>query len=135
MHTRRRELIAAGLTSAGAVALGAERPAAQEGDAAILQGIRDDLRALRAACCDPPPEIDRIRGVQNAFLRSTSKYPDVIEVGTRYWEVVYDWLHRSPQPMDVTQLANGRYGMRFGFTTLVLRTDAAADYLGPAQER
>jgi hypothetical protein len=37
--------------------------------------------------------------------------------------------------MDMTQLANGRYGMRFGFTTLVLRTDAATAYLGPAQER
>jgi hypothetical protein len=135
MHTRRRELIAAGLTSAGVVALGAERPAAQETNTAVLQAIRDDLRALRAACCETPPEIDRIRSVQNAFLRSTTKYPDVIEVGIHYWEVVHDWLHRSPQPMDVTQLANGRYGMRFGFTTLVLRADAAADYLGPAQER
>jgi hypothetical protein len=136
MERRRRDVLAAALASAGAVAMSGEVVAAQESSNGVVLGaIRDELRALRAACCEPPGEVERIRGVQNTFLRSTGKYPDAIEIGTRLWEVVYDWLRESPHPMDVSQLPNGRYAMRFGFTTLLLRPDAPADFLGNALER
>jgi hypothetical protein len=134
MEKRRRELLTTALASAGVLAVVPQTAAAAD-DAQGLSEIRNELRALRETLRVPPGEVQRIRMVQNTFLRSTGKFPDVIEVGTHYWEVVHDWLRESPQPVDVTQLANGRYGLRFGFTMLMLRPDAPADFLGTAQER
>ena len=133
MEQRRRELLTAALASAGVLTAGTAAAAAD--DVQELREIRDELRALRERWREPPGEVERIRQVQNAFLRSTSRFPDVIEIGTRYWEVVHDWLRESPHPMDVSQLPNGRYGLRFGFTMLVLRPDAAPDFLGVGQDR
>ena len=67
--------------------------------------------------------------------RATGKYPESIEVGTQYWDVVYDWLRKFPQPAEAPQLANGRYTLRFGFTTLMLRPELPADFLGNPQDR
>ena len=137
MQHARRELLTAALASAGAVAHGAgpAHAAEEDGNAQVLGDIRRELQTIRAACCEVPGEVQRIRMTQNAFLRSTSKFPDMIDVGTHYWEAIYDWLRLSPQPVEVTQLPTGRYGMRFGFTILVLRPDAPEDFLGTAQDR
>jgi hypothetical protein len=137
METRRRELLTAALAGAGVMAHGRNSGVAaeDEGNAALLSEIREELRTIRAACCQTPGEVTRIRAVQNAYLRSTGKFPEIIEIGTHHWEVVHDWLRLAPQPLDVAQLANGRYGMRLGFTTLVLRPDAPADFVGTAQDR
>ncbi len=136
MEKRRRELLTTALASAGVLAAGPGRAAAAPLDdtQALLQ-IRDELRALRDNSREPPGEVIRIRQVQNTFLRATSKFPDAIEIGTRYWEVVSDWLHESPQPVEVSQMTNGRYAIRLGFTYLVLRPDVPPDYLGTGQDR
>jgi hypothetical protein len=134
MDAQRRELLAALVTGgvAGGNLAAAEASAAAQdgGEGAALLAIREELRLLRAGCPASCPEIDRIRDVQHTHLRAAGKYPDFIEVGTRYWETVFDWLRRQPQPVDATRMADGRYALRFGFTTLVLRPDASADYLG-----
>jgi hypothetical protein len=138
MNARRRELLAAALAGAGVMSQTAEADAAAANDdnARILGEIHDELREIRRAYFEVPREIQRIRDAQNTFLRATSKYPEIIEVGTQYWDVVSDWLRESPpQPAEAPQLANGRYTLRFGFTTLVLRPEVTADFLGNPQDR
>jgi hypothetical protein len=137
MNARRRELLAAALAGAGVMSQTAEADAAAANDenARILGEIHDELREIRRAYFEVPREIQRIRDAQNTFLRATSKYPEIIEVGTQYWDVVSDWLREFPQPAEAPQLANGRYTLRFGFTTLVLRPEVPADFLGNPQDR
>lgn len=131
MDARRRDLLAA-VVAGGVVGAGVTPSAAAQGgdDGPELAAIREELRLLRAGCPASCPEVDRVRDVQHTHLRATGKYPDFIEVGIRTWETIYDWLRRQPQPLDATRMADGRYALRFGFTTLILRPDTSPDYLG-----
>jgi len=42
----------------------------------------------------------------------------------------YDWHMRLQQPLVLGRDANGRYTMMLGFTALVLRQDAVANFIG-----
>ena len=134
----RRALMSAGI-AAGVVAMTPARPveAAQRGDSpdAVARAV-DDLRqeAVRQfEITDRTPwrMIGRIREQQRQWLRSTQKYPDFIEIGIDVWDQLNDWHVRGRQPLNMTRLADGRYAMLFSFTTLLLRVDAMADYVGP----
>lgn len=128
----RREAIA------GAVLAGVGAATVVEGgnpqDDVVLGQIRDDLRALLRQLATPPPEVVQVRNVQHTFLRAAGEYPAFIEVGVRYFDAVHDWLRQSPHRLEISRMADGRYGLRFDFTMLVLRPDAQPDYLGPASD-
>ena len=126
-HIGRREVIA------GAVLAGTAATSRAEGrqDEALLREIRDELRTLRQSIGSPPTEVALVRNVQHTYLRAAGKYPEVIEVGTRIFDAIHDWLRQTPQRLEISRLADGRYALRFDFTTLVLRPDAQPDYLGP----
>src|SRR5262245_15486117 len=62
--------------------------------------------------------VSRIRQQQNAWIRSTQKYPDLIDVGVDVWDNIYDWHVTHQQPVNMTRTADGRYAMVFMFTTL-----------------
>jgi len=76
--------------------------------------------------------VARVRQQQHMWMQSSRKYPDFIEIGIDVWDNVYDWHVAFQQPLNVTRLADGRYAMAFMFTTLLLRPDQSADFVGYA---
>jgi hypothetical protein len=74
--------------------------------------------------------VARIRQQQHTWMKATQKYPDFIEVGLDVWDNLYDWHVAHQQPVSMTRTADGRYAMVFMFTTLLLRPDQAADFVG-----
>lgn len=98
--------------------------------AKALEAIRSELRSQRDACTTGAcPELELIRQQQRLFLRSSRKYPDFIEVGLDVWERLYDWHVRNRQPIGIAQTPDGRLGLRFMLTTLVLVPEAQATFV------
>ena len=79
-------------------------------------------------------EIEQVREPMKAFLRQTGKYPDYIEVGTDIWHQVYDWHVRYQQPLTVTRGPEARYTILLYSTQVIMRTELAASYIGPAYD-
>ena len=50
------------------------------------------------------------------------------------WERLYDWHVRWQQPLNLSRLPDGQYGMTFMLTTLVLRPNMQASYIGPGYD-
>ena len=111
MSFPRRELLtgAALLGAAPAAAAGTQADGESETHR-LLGGILDELRSLRSGCPVTCGEIEQIPRAQHEYLRATGRFPEFIEVGSRYWELVYDWL-RARRPPD-RQLADGRRALR-----------------------
>jgi len=74
--------------------------------------------------------VGRIRTQQHTWIRATQKFPDFIEIGIDVWDNIYDWHVAHQQPLSMARTADGRYGMVFMFTTLLLRPEQATDYVG-----
>ena len=134
----RREMVGGGL-AAGLAALVTPGPARAEaqsrGDESgerIARAI-DELREafVRSQSCGPGPcsAIASIRAQQHNFLKANQKFPDFIDAGIDVWEAVYDWHVKNRQPINATRLADGRYGIVFMFTTIVLRAENTPNYL------
>jgi hypothetical protein len=106
--------------------------------AADLEGVSDSIDQLRRTVerqfanvyTDKWQGVAKIRQQQHTWMRSTQKYPDFIEVGLDVWDNIYDWHVVHQQPLSVTRTSDGRYSMVFMFTTLLLRPDQAADFVG-----
>jgi len=139
----RRTLVGAGLLaglgtlSASTVAAspaGAAAAAAAADDDQLVAGALGELRRALQQQIDfeqaPWRAIGRVREQQRTYLRASQKYPDFIEVGLQVWDSVYDWHVATQQPLSVARLADGRYAMTFGFSTLVLRHDLDAGHIG-----
>lgn len=137
----RRSLVNGGLV-AGVAALVAPSRVEAAGGAAAAGGGDDGTtsavhslnnsiqRLFDRANTEPWTGIQRIRKVQHDWLKSQQKYPDFVEVGLSVWDSVHDWAVRYQQPMSITRLDDGRYAMAFMFTTLLLRADMMADWIG-----
>jgi hypothetical protein len=128
----RRELVGgglvAGLAAMAAPARAETAAAAGEEDPLVARSV-DELRRvyeqqLRA------PNIDEVRRQLRSFLKAHQKYPDFIEVGADVWETVYDWHVRHQQPIVARMLGDGRYGITFMFTTIIMRPDQPDVYMG-----
>jgi hypothetical protein len=135
----RRNLVTGGLVGGVLGALGGgddptAAPAGAAGDVtedmvakivAAIAGLRTELQALKTF-----PEIAPIRDAQLTHLRANGKFPDYIEVGTGPWFSVHDWHIRWQQPLTLGRDNLGRYTLLFGQTSLIMRVDAAAAYMG-----
>jgi hypothetical protein len=79
------------------------------------------------------PAIEQLRREQQRHMEAFNKFPDSIEVGSAVWEDVWEWhvrvLQQQPGLIDT---ADGRYGLLFRRTLVVLRNDAPANYQGSA---
>ncbi len=97
----------------------------------VLQQIRNELRVEHARCtvtlC---PAVAQLRGLQHTFLKSTLKYPNFIEVGIAVWEQVHDWLLETRQAVVMGRQPDGQYTLVFGPTMLLLKPEAANDFVG-----
>jgi hypothetical protein len=133
---RRRDVVGGGLLT-GLVALMLPRSAAAEeqerGDDNIAEAI-DKLRAefVKAQECTlgPCATVAHIRSQQHVFLRANQKFPDFIDAGAEAWQAVYDWHVKNQQPITTTRLPDGRYGIAFMFTTIVLRYENTPNFIG-----
>jgi len=118
------------LTSMAALFAAAPAAAAQRGnDQELVDAVEELTQAVTAAVATSP-ELARIREQQRVFLKANQKYPDFMEVGLDVWESVYDWHVRHNLPIDARRSGDGRYMMSVMFTTLILRWEQAANYIG-----
>jgi len=105
----------------------------RERDVQAIVNAIDELRAeiVKTQECSlgPCSAVAAIRLQQNIFLKANQKFPDFIDAGVEIWEAVYDWHVRNNQPINTTRLPDGRYGILFMFTTVVLRPDNTPNYL------
>ena len=130
----RRELLGGAALGGAPTLMGVE--AGQDGQAMqevarVLENIRDELEAARTTCtvaiCQ---EVVELRGHQRTFLKSSRKFPNFIEVGIDVWERVQDWQLETRQTVGIGRQPDGVYTLAFGPTTLLLKPDAADDFVG-----
>ncbi len=76
------------------------------------------------------PSVEKIRDALSVFLRANQKYPDFVDVGYLVFHALYDWHVHNRLPLTVGRSADGRYGLGFMFTRLILRPDAVPDFIG-----
>lgn len=142
MLMSRRDMLAGGVvgTAFGGGSVDGE-PAGQKSDedaevAKSLRRIAYELESGRtAAAPGEMPAIVSVRENMLQFLKSTNRWPDFIDVGPRIWFRAYDWHVRFGQQPVITRLPDGHSGLTFMFTTLVLRQEQAADYIGVAYDK
>lgn len=96
-----------------------------------VEDIASQLRfANSGAFTGTNPFGDKIRDAMTLFLRGSQKYPDFMDVGYVVFHAMYDWHIRNHLPLTVGRSADGRYGLMFMFTRLILRPDAVPDFIG-----
>ena len=64
-----------------------------------------------------------MRDQLKAFLRSSGKFPEYIDVGIDVWHQVYDWHVRLRQPLSLGRDPQGRYTIMLMATAVVMRPD------------
>ncbi|HUE87574.1 MAG TPA: hypothetical protein VMO26_15980 [Vicinamibacterales bacterium] len=74
--------------------------------------------------------VGRVRGQMETFFRTAQKFPDFIDVGYDVFMDLYDWHVKHRQQLVVTRGPDGRYWMQFMFTTLIMRGEHDANYIG-----
>jgi hypothetical protein len=95
-----------------------------------IDRLRQAVERTQNSCfLGPCGPIGDIRTAQQVFLKAHQKFPDYIDVGVDVWQAVYDWHVRNRQPINTTRLGDGRYGLTFMFTTLVMRPDNTPNYI------
>jgi hypothetical protein len=137
MVARRQVVGGSLLTGLAALMLPAPATAAvqERGDrndrevADAIDKLRAEIVRTQECGIGPCSAIASIRMHQNNFLKSNQKFPDFIDVGVEIWEAVYDWHVKNNQPITTTRLPDGRYGIAFMFTTVVLRPDNTANFI------
>ncbi len=132
---RRRDVMGGSLL-AGFLALLLPKPAAaleqERGDAEVAEAInklREQLVKAQECTVGPCAAIAAIRMQQNVFIKANQKFRDYIDAGIEAWEAVYDWHVNNRQPITTTRLPDGRYGIAFMFTTIVLRSENTPNFI------
>jgi hypothetical protein len=125
--------LVAGLTGMLAAPAAVAVPLAAEDTSGAAAAAVDKLRTAldrHLTPVSPGTTIAAIRQQQRMFIRANQKFPDFMEVGLGVWEDVYDWHVRHQQPIAAGRLADGRYTLAFMFTSLILRSDQAPEFVG-----
>jgi len=122
--------LVAGLAAAFAPQAGAQARRDPADDAAELK-VADAIDKLRQLIerQDDSAEVAQIRAQQRTFLKANQKFPDYMDVGIDVWERMHDWHVRTRQPVNIIRTNDGRYGMRFGVTTLLLMPQQVGNYI------
>jgi len=131
---QRRDVIGGGLVAGLTAAFGG--PAGEQArhdpteDVAELK-IADAIDRLRQSIehQHESAEVAQIRSQQRTFLKANQKFPDFIDVGIDVWERMEDWHVKTRQPLTIVRTNDGRYGMTFLTTTLVLQPQQVGTYI------
>ena|ERR1041385_5902575 len=130
----RRDLLGGSLAAGLAAAFGGSPPEQARPDptdtAAELK-IAEAIDKLRVSIerHDEVPDVSLIRAQQRTFLKANQKFPEFIDVGIDVWERMHDWHVRNRQPLTLIRTNDGRYGMAFGVTTLLLMPEQVGAYI------
>jgi hypothetical protein len=112
-------------------AAASEQRDSSDAAASAIDKLREVIEQQGNACAlGPCPIVASIRSQQKTFLRANRKYPDYIDAGVDAFEAVYDWHIRNRQEIRTARLPDGRYGLVFMFTTIVLREDQTPAFIG-----
>ena len=96
-----------------------------------LESVTGELQRANAGCFTGACEaVSKVRDGLMLHLRAAQKFPDYVEVASDVYLDLYDWHVRNQQPLSVGRLADGRYTLLFMFTSVVLRPDATAGFVG-----
>lgn len=139
----RREVIAGGVVGSLATSPAAAEAVAQD------QNYGPELREIRSSISTATSSIARsldgpslahgpvpkLRALMEQFLRTNNKWPDYIDIGTAIFYDMYDWHVRNRQQLVITRGVDNRYTMQFMFTTLVLRQESEASFIGHAYDK
>jgi len=134
---QRRNLLGGGMAAGLVAAFTAPVDAAPQqarkdpGDAAAESKIADAIDKLRDALEHQleSAEVGQIRAQQRTFLKANQKFPDYMDVGIDIWDRMHDWHVRTRQPLTIIRTNDGRYGMVFGVTTLLLLPQQVGTYV------
>jgi len=130
----RRDVIGGGLAAGLVAAFGgpARAQASRDptGDVAELK-VADAIDKLRQSIehQHESAEVSQIRSQQRTFLKANQKFPDFIDVGIDVWERMEDWHVKTLQPLAIVRTNDGRYGMTFLTTTLILQPQQVGTYI------
>jgi hypothetical protein len=135
MSLTRRELLTNSVVGGAAFGVPGGDPVP---DAAEEREINQTLKALVTEIQHPrhsmmPGDagfVGRLRDQMLEFMKGSNKWPDYIDVGSNPWFAIYDWHIRFGLQPAVVRLPDGRYGLTFMFTTLVLRPEQPSSYMG-----
>ena len=131
----RRDIIGGGLAAGLAAAFGGTDAGAQTrretSDTAADIKIAEAVDRLRESIerQHESPEVFQIRAQMRTFLKANQKFPDYLDVGIDVWERMYDWHIRNRQPLAIVRTNDGRHGIVFGVTTLVLMPQHVGSYI------
>lgn len=108
-----------------------QRGAGDDATAAAIDKLRQVFEQQTNACeLGTCGTVASIRNQQKTFLKANRKYPDYIDAGVDAFEAVYDWHIKNRQEIRAARLPDGRYGVTFMFTTVVLREDQTPHFVG-----
>jgi len=129
----RRELLAGGVVGgfvpqdsySSAQALEAAKSIGEK-----LDRLETQLRLLADGAALPAGTVTKLREAMMIFLRANAKFPDYCEVGVSVFFDIYDWHVKNQHELTIGRQPDGRYGMQFMFTRLLLRPDADVAFVG-----
>ncbi len=125
----RRELLAgsvmSGFTTQDAQSLEAAKRIGEN-----LDRLETQLRTIADGAALPVGNVSRLREAMQIFLRANAKFPDYCEVGIAVFFEIYDWHVKNQRELMVGRQPDGRYGLQFMFTRLILRPDSDAGFIG-----
>jgi hypothetical protein len=141
----RRELLGAGVAAGVATnrtAVAAPAMAGQPAEVAALGEIAEAVEAVdrtldKALLSNDIAfgSIARLRATFESYFRTTQRFPEFIDIGLGVFMEVYDWHIKYQQQLMITRGADARYWIRFMFTTLVLRGEQDANFIGVPYEK
>ena len=140
----RREVVTAGVlgTLTGGTAAPAEAAEQERDYSGELTRIQNEIGNLRGtldrALVGPTLSTGFIADIRERFtthLRSTGKFPDLMEIGTAVFYDVYDWHVRHQQQIQIQRISEQRFAIQFMFTQLIVRWEQDQRYLGQPYDR
>jgi hypothetical protein len=130
--------VAGGLTNAGTGSLLPAQPGQTEALNEIADAVEAIDRSIDEALLSNNTafgNVARLRTQYETYFRTTQRFPEFIDIGLSVFMEVYDWHIKNRQQLTVTRGPDSRYWIRYMFTTLVLRGEQEANYIGVAYEK
>jgi hypothetical protein len=136
MLSRRELLMSGALASRVRPAEAGQQPQQQRrtqdpNDAAIdgdLKDIRDAVREVSRLT--PSADITLIQERQRFHFKANQRFPSYIEVGLQVWQRLFMWHLENHLPLKAGQTPDGRMGLEFMFTTLILKPELPDTMVG-----